>query len=215
MVNRLGTRSRSSKGAVLVQAVMVLVLLFAILVGGTLLLVDSGISMLCQTKLKFVADQCAYFAQNLNKTEDIASDTEIFGRDLAAKMGFNANALSVQVHEDAVSGKVTVQLTQQVSLLGDGTILPIVIPINVCSSAPRRETASGPTAFKGKALLTFNRNSIGVWVPILDVDEVRTPRREARYNAIPGNKLAVTLGNGGVVDFNGAAEAERKKSHDP
>lgn len=154
----------NQNGAVLVEGVVALVLIIIGTVLGTLLLVNSGLSIYYKEKLGFVANQASQFAFQLPADKDPRPQTTVFVNELIEKIGLPAEKTTVTTDNTVQIAGVRgakVIISAELKLIGKGDVLPLTIPLtetaiaiasNYIISGPPATSAAVDTAAVAKAL---------------------------------------------------------------
>jgi hypothetical protein len=136
-LSRLMSSSRC-RGSSLVEATVGLVLIIAGVVGGTLLLVNSGLATFYQEKIGFAANEIAHYAANLPTNTDPLPKTRKFAGEFTKSIGLPDCQLDVTRLEIAGEPAVRVTLTASgLSLLGRGDVLPFRLSLSDTAVALR------------------------------------------------------------------------------
>ncbi len=127
---------RNSKGQ-LMASVDLMILIPATLV-LLLFLLNAGVAMYYKQKVAFISIEAARYAAGLSDPNTAAAKTTEFVKALVREMGISCTAENVEVKKTSLAGRpgatVRVQLIG-LTMIGNGWILPSVIPMEDTSSA--------------------------------------------------------------------------------
>jgi hypothetical protein len=147
-------RSRRNTGAALAESAAALILIVGIVVGGILVLVNSGVACFYKEKLCFVTIQAAQYAAALPASDgNIQAETLSFANALLPQVGLPKPS---SLTATRANGFVTVNISLTgLQLVGNGSILPSVINMQDTEAASQ-QTQLQPTAFLWIAGLNKN-----------------------------------------------------------
>jgi hypothetical protein len=164
-------RNRNSRGQIIVEGMVAMLLIFMGVVAGILLLAGCFIGVQYQQKINYVANVAAKFAANQPLgTADLNSPTCLVVRDLLDAAGMKTAVFHLHIETVTIGGLPGAKVVINVSglgLVGDGTILPTAISMNGLSAAPRDAFAPNGVLFLScrKTNNTFDGSNTSVAIP--------------------------------------------------
>lgn len=171
-------------------------------VGCILLMLNCGMSAFYKQKLGFATTQAATYAASISRNQR-ERDTKEFTNELLQKMAL-PNDGEVKVEEVTVRGKqgVSVEVTENLSLFGDGSVIPMSIKLSDRSVAICNAGGSNSSG-NADGYIGFGYNVTGYrvrYVPlVLDPDNSKPVWNVDRFGAIP---RPVNLAAARFGDFN-------------
>lgn len=117
---------RNQRGSGIVEGAVGLVLVLGSGICSSLLVVNSGIGVLFQSKVSLVAAQAAQFAAAHQIDSNVESETEAFVQALMPNVGLAATSLDVSVTQTTVNGVEgeLVTITNDFPVFGNASFLP-------------------------------------------------------------------------------------------
>lgn len=129
-------RVRSQKGQLM--ASMDLMILIPSTIVLLLFLLNAGVAMYYKQKLGFISLEAARYAAGISSANNAAAKTTEFVKDLVREMGMSCSSENVELKPCTLAGRPGVTVRVQLNglaLIGNGFILPSVIPMEDTSSA--------------------------------------------------------------------------------